>query len=238
MLFTPQKSYMGGCFKTMVFFFRGPFPRNWIQLHRIWFAEWHGIPQALLLLLVLPMVWTFPMTPVTFLQGPLRAWCATRKRACRPPRNWSDIPLLPGGSSEPSVSEQYLLVVQPLGKNYIYSLYSLYTLSKHLWRATPANLFQSAHDALNFSIRFDQLIPWTLIPALAAPLQKANNSRMACMVVLLKLESPCQYARELQRNHPYHLYCPPSDPSLGPKESPPYQPNHQLAAATGIFNPP
>ena len=133
MLFTPQKSYIdcvavhGGCFKTMVFFFRGPFPRNWIRLYRIWFAEWHRIPQALLLLLVLPTVWMFPMTPMAFLQGPLRAWCATRKRACRPPRNWSNIPLLPGGSSEPIVSLNHIfLLFNHLGKT-TYTAYTAYT---------------------------------------------------------------------------------------------------------------
>ena len=78
-------------------------------------AELHGIPQALLLLLVLPAVWT-AMTPMTLPPG---AFASMMRNSEKSLPTSKELTLLPGGSSEPSVSEQYLLVVQPTSTNHL-----------------------------------------------------------------------------------------------------------------------
>lgn len=91
-------------------------------------AELHGIPQALLLLLVLPTactVWTFPMSPMTLPSGAFASMMRNSEKSL--PTFKELIEHLVSLNNNIFLSFN---VSQPLGKNYIYSLYSLYTLSK------------------------------------------------------------------------------------------------------------
>ena len=168
---------------------------------------------------------TAMMTPMMFPRVALASMMRNSEKSLPTSKESIEHPFL--GSSESSVSEQYLLVVQCFTttwekKNYLYTPYPSICGVWHLQISFHQHVMRWT------SRRFDQLFldPWS--ETAAAPLQKANNSRMACMVVLLKLESPFQYAKELQRNHPCHLYCPPSDPSLKHRIS-----THQLQPSTG-----